>query len=55
MGESIPSDMQKMTQISLHSLSRVFVVHMKKNFASLAIQNVPSEDSDQPAQMSRLI
>ena len=33
------------------SLIRVFAVYMKK-FVSLAIQNVPSEDSDQTAQMS---
>ena len=26
-----------------------------RNFAPLAIQNVPTEDSDQPAQMCRLI
>ena len=29
------------------SLIRIFAVHMKKNFASLAIQNAPKEVSDQ--------
>ena len=40
------------------SLIRVFFVCLKKNpknLVSLAIQNAPNEDSDQTAQMRRLI
>ena len=36
------------------SLIRVFIIRMKK-LQSLAIQNAPSEDSDQTAQMRSLI
>ena len=44
-------------QISLRicAIWSVIVVRIKKNFASLVIQNVPSEDSDQTARMRSLI
>ena len=39
----------------MRNLIRVFVVRLKKQLASLAIQNAFSEDSDQAARIGRLI
>ena len=45
---------EDLTKFNLRSLVRVFAVRMK-NFASFAIQNAPSENSDQTARMRRLV
>ena len=56
---NIPCDMCAQRRLksastsNLFSVIKVFTFHM--NFASLAIQNVPSEDSDQTVQMHSLI
>ena len=45
------------TQISMHvrAVLSVSSLSVWRNFASLVIQNVPREDSDQTAQMRKLI